>query len=79
MRKLGGHHQADLSKQLLTAKQNAQVTFLRSILQNTGKVLQVCKKRHKGHNIPAFKDFNGRLITGSIEKEGTLNSCCAFV
>jgi hypothetical protein len=28
MRKLGEHHQADLSKQLLIAKQNAQVTFL---------------------------------------------------
>lgn len=28
MRKLGEHHQADLSKQLLAAKQNTQVTFL---------------------------------------------------
>jgi len=44
MRKLGEHHQADLSKQLLTARLNAQVTFLRFVLQDIGKVLQVCKK-----------------------------------
>jgi len=44
MRKLGEHHQVDLSKRLLAAKQNAEVTFLRSVLQNKGEVLQVCEK-----------------------------------
>jgi len=28
IRKLGEHHQVDLSKRLLAAKQNAEVTFL---------------------------------------------------
>jgi len=39
-RKLGKHYQAELkrlSKKLLTAKRNAQETFLNSVLQNEGK------------------------------------------
>ena len=39
-RKLGEHYQAELkrlSKKLLTAKRNAQETFLSSVLQNEGK------------------------------------------
>jgi hypothetical protein len=82
VRKLGEHHQASLSKQLLAAKQNAQVTFLRSVLQNKDKCwteFYKYVKRHKGQNIRAIKDFNGRLITGSIEKTNTLNSWYAFV
>jgi hypothetical protein len=82
-RKLEEHHQVGLSKQLLAAKQNAQVTFLRSVLHNKGKCwTEFCKyiKRHTGQNMPAVEDFNGRLlITGLIEKTNTLNSCYAFV
>jgi hypothetical protein len=80
-RKLGQQYQEELKrllKQLLLAKQNAQETFLRSILRNEGKCwtdFYKYVKRRKGsrENIPAIKDGNGRLITDSIEKANSLN------
>ena len=80
-RKLGEHYQEELkrlSKQLLTAKKDAQETFLRSVLRNEGKCwseFYKYVKRRKGNreNIPAIKDCNGRLIIDSIEKANSLN------
>ena len=60
--------------------------FMISILQNKGKCwteFYKYVKRHKGQNIPAVKDFNGRLITlisyyalallGGINREKQIN------
>jgi hypothetical protein len=63
-RKLGEHYQAELkwlSKKLLTAKRNAQETFLRSVLQNEGKSWSefyrfVNRRKGNRENIPAIKD-----------------------
>jgi hypothetical protein len=60
-------------KQLLSAKQNAQETFLRTVLKNEGNCwteFYKYVKRRKGNKekIPAIKDVNGRLVTDSIEK-----------
>jgi len=68
-----------LSKELLVAKNKAQETFLRSVLQNeSGCWTEFCKyvKRCKGNreNIPAIKERNGKLITDPIEKANSLNS-----
>jgi hypothetical protein len=86
-RKLGEHYQAELkrlSEKLLTAKRNAQETFLRSVLRNEGKCwLEFYRyvKRRKGNreNIPTIKDSNGGLITGPAEKANNLNSYYAPV
>ena len=55
---------------MLTAKRNAQVTFLSSVLQNEGKSWSEFYRfvnRCKGttENIPATKNCNGGLITGN--------------
>jgi hypothetical protein len=76
-RKLGEHYQAELkrlSSKLLTAKRNAQKTFLRSVLQNEGKYwLEFYRfvNRRKGNreNIPAIKDCKGGLITDPVAKQ----------
>jgi len=67
------------SRQLLTAKKNAQEAYLRSVLQNEGKCwteFYKYVKRRKGNreNIPAIKDCNDRPIRVSIEKANSLNS-----
>jgi hypothetical protein len=85
--KLGGHYQAELkqlSEKLLTAKRNAQETFLRSLLQNEGKRWSEFYRHVKGRkgnreNIPTIKDSNGRLITGPVEKANNLNNYYASV
>ena len=63
---------------MLTAKKDAQETFLKSVLRNEGKCwseFYKYVKRRKGNreNIPAIKDCNGRLIIDSIEKANSLN------
>jgi hypothetical protein len=86
-RKLGEHYQEELkrlSKQLLTAKKDAEETFLMSVLRNEGKCwseFYKYVKRRKGNreNIPATKDCNGRLIIDSIEKANSLNFYYSFV
>jgi hypothetical protein len=80
-RKLGVHYLGELkqlSKQLLAAKKSAQEAFLKSILSKEGKFwshFYKYVKRRKGNreNIPAIKDCNGRIITGSTEKANSLN------
>jgi hypothetical protein len=62
-RKSGEHYQPELKrllKKLLTRKENAQATFLHSVLQNEGKCWQEFYryvKRRKGcrENIPVIK------------------------
>jgi len=74
-RKLGEHYRAELrrlSKRLLTAKRNAQETFLSSALQNEGKSWSdiyrfVNRCRGNRENIPVIKDCNGRLITDPVD------------
>ena len=86
-RKLGDHYQAELkrlSKKLLTAKRNAQETFLSSVLQNEGKSWSEFYRyinRRKGNreNIPALKDCNGGLVTGPVAKANNLNNYYASV
>jgi hypothetical protein len=86
-RKLGEHYQAELkrlSKKLLTAKRNAQETFLSSVLQNEGKFWSEFYRfvnRHKGNNenIPAMKDCNGGQITDPVDKANNLNNYYASV
>jgi hypothetical protein len=80
-RKLGVHHMGkltQLSNQLLTAKKQAQETFLKSILSKEGKCwsdFYKYIKRRKGNreNIPAIKDGNGWIITDPTEKANSLN------
>jgi hypothetical protein len=46
-------------------------------MQLGNKQLQIWLKQEiLRENIPAIKDFNGRLITESIEKASSLNSYC---
>ena len=86
-RKLGEHYQAELkrlSKKLLTAKINAQETFLSSVLQNESKSWPeifrfVNRRKGNGENIPAIKDCNGRLITDPVVKANNLNNSYASV
>jgi hypothetical protein len=81
-RKLGEHYQAKLkrlSKKLLTAKRNAQETFLSSVLQNEGKSWSVFYRYVNGRkgnreNIPVIKDCNGGLITDPVDKANHLNN-----
>jgi len=93
-RKLDEHFQADLKRlfsQLLAAaaaaalkKKNCRETYLQSVVHNEDKCwTEVYKyvKQHKGNreNISAIKDCNGRLITDSVDKANSLNSCYASV
>jgi hypothetical protein len=60
-----------LSKKLLVAKNKAQETFLRSVLENEGRCwtgFYKYVKRRKGNreNIPETKDHNDKLITEPI-------------
>ena len=81
-RKLGVHcteKLKQLSKQLLAAKKSAQEAFLKSILSNGGicwsdiyKYVQ--RRKANKENIPAIKDFKGRIITDAIEKAKMFNS-----
>ena len=69
---------------LLAAKKAAQEAFLKSLLNREGKCWsEVYKyiKRRKGNreNIPAIKDSYGRIITGSIDKANSFNSCYSTV
>ena len=81
-RKFGQPYQTDLkrlSKELLVAKEEAQETFLRPVLQNEVRYLTEFYKYVKGRkgnreNIPAIKDYNGKLITDPLEKTISLNS-----
>jgi hypothetical protein len=76
IRTLGEHHQVELkmlSKELLTAKRNAQEKFLSSVLQNEGKSWSEFYRfvnRHKGtwENMPAIMYCNGGLVTNSVVK-----------
>jgi hypothetical protein len=63
----------------LTAKRNAQETFLSSILQNEGKPWSEFYRvvnRHKGNkeNTPVMKDCNGGQITDPVDKANNLNN-----
>jgi len=81
-RKFGQPDQTELkrlSKDLLVAKNKAQETFPRSVLQNEGRCCtELCKyvKRRKGNreNIPAIKDRNAKFITDTKENASSLNS-----
>jgi len=72
-RKFGQPYQAELkqlSKELLVAKNKAQETFLRSVLQNEGRrwtefYKYVERRKRNRENIPAINDRNGKLITDS--------------
>jgi hypothetical protein len=68
-----------LSKQLLAAKKSAQEAFLKTILIKEGKCWSEFYKyikRQKGNreNIRTIKDYNGRIITDSIDKANSINS-----
>jgi len=72
-----------LSKKLLTAKRNAQETFLSSILQNEGKSWSEVYRfvnRRKGNkeNIQAIKDCNEGLITDPVDKAYNRNNYYAL-
>jgi hypothetical protein len=85
-RKLGENYQAELkklSKKLLTAKRNAQETFLSSVLQNERKSWTefyrfVKMRKENRENIPAIKDCNGGLITDPVDKANNLNNYYAL-
>jgi hypothetical protein len=67
-----------LSKQLSLTKQNAQETFLRTVLKNEGNCWtefykHVKRRKGKRENIPAIKDVSGRFVTDLTEKANTLN------
>ena len=73
-----------LSKELLAAKKTAQETFLRSVLQNAGNCWSefykyVKRQKENREIIPAIKDHNGMIITGSTEKANILNSYYAYI
>ena len=60
------------------SKEEAQETFLHSVLQNECRCwAEFCKyvKRRKENreNIPAIKDYNDKTITDPIEKTNSLN------
>jgi len=86
-RKLGEHFQAELkrlSKKLLTAKSNAQETFLSSQLGSEGKSWSefyrfVNGRKGNKENIPAIKDCNGGLIIDPVDKANNLNNYYASV
>ena len=81
-RKLGAHYLEklkQLSKRLLVAKKSAQAAFLKSILSKEGKCWTefykyVQSRKGNRENIPAIKDYNGRIITDSIDKANSFNS-----
>jgi len=63
----------------LTAKRNAQETFLSSVLQIEGKSWSefyrfVNRRKGNGGNIPAMKSCNGGLITDPVDKANNLNN-----
>jgi len=73
-----------LSKRLLAAKKSGQEAFLKSILSKEG----ICwsefykyVKWRKGNRkkIPSIKDYNGRIITDSIDKANSFNSVYSTV
>jgi thymidine phosphorylase len=73
-----------LSKKLLTAKRNAQETFLSSVLQNKGKSWSEFYRfvnRSKGNKeyISSMKDCNGVQITDAVDKANNLNNYYASV
>ena len=73
-----------LSKKLLTAKRNAQETFLSSVLQNEGKSQSefyrfVNRREGNRESVPAIKDCNGGLITDPANKIHSLNNYYASV
>jgi len=86
-RKFGKHYQARLkrlSKKLLTAKRNAQATFLSLVFQNEGKFWSdfyrfVNRRKGNRKNISTIKDFNGGLITDPVDKANNLNNYYASV
>ena len=86
-RKLGEHYNQELrrlSLKLLTAKRNAQETFLRSLLQNEGNSwagFYRYVKRRKGNReiTPLIRDGKGGHITDSVEKANILNNYYASV
>ena len=86
-RKLGEQYQAELkrlSKKLLTAKRNAQETFLSSVLQNEDKSWSefyrfVNRRKGNRENIPTIKDCNGGFITDPVDKANNLNNYYASV
>jgi hypothetical protein len=68
----------------LSAKRNAQETFLCSLLKNEGKAwaeFYRYVKRNKGNreNIPMIRDSNGENITDPVEKASNLNNYNASV
>jgi hypothetical protein len=75
-RKLGEHYREELkrlSKNLLTAKRNAQEKFLSSVLKNEAKSWSefyrfVNRRKGNRENIPTIKDCNGRLISDPVDK-----------
>ena len=76
-RKRGKHYKQELrrlSQKLLSAKRNAQETFLRSLLQNEGNSwagFYRYVKRRKGNRevTPMIRDCNGGHITDPVEKQ----------
>ena len=79
-RKLGDHYQEELrklSKKLLTAKREAQETFLSSILQDEGKFWSefykfVNTRKGNRESIPSIKDCKGGHITDPVVKANFL-------
>jgi hypothetical protein len=62
----------------LTAKRNAEETFLSSVLQNEGKSWSefdrfVNRRTGNRENIPAIKDCNEGLIKDPVNKANHLN------
>ena len=64
---------------MLTAKRNAQETFLSSVLQNEGKFWSdfyrfVNRRKGNKENITAMKDCNGGQITDPVDKANNSNN-----
>ena len=83
-RKLGEHYQVELkrlSKIFLTAKRNAQETFLSSILQNEGKSCSTFYRfvnRCKGNEKYSYDQrLYGGLITDPVDKANNFKNCYA--
>jgi len=85
-RKRGEHFKQELRQlsQKLSAKRNAQETFLGSLLQNEGNSwagFYRYVKRRKGNReiTPMIRDCNGGHITDPMEKANILNTYYASV
>jgi len=73
-----------LSKKLLAAKKAAQEAFLKSLLSREGKFWSefykyVQRREENRENIATIKDSYGRIVTGSIDKGNSFNSCYSTV